>query len=208
MFILFLATKTSISFTINNTGYQLNEILASYTGDLSACLANCSNQGFCVLDSLMNKYICQCNQYRMGKACQTDLRPCSSNPCLNNGTCSNINNDTSFECECQNPNLFYGIYCENKLDLCQNNTNVCASPSQGYCIVNGSQPMCKCLMGYTGVRCENKSTFLVVRKYIIDLSTLIAIIVLISFMLLVLFFDYTRYFMKIKPIKKSTKSVR
>jgi hypothetical protein len=157
----------------------------------------------------MNKYICQCNQYRSGKACQTDTRPCSSNPCLNNGTCSNLNNnDTSFECTCQNSNLFYGIYCENKFDLCQNNTiDVCVSPNQGYCFMNGSQPMCKCILGYSGVRCEIVSTFLTVRKYIIDSSTILAIIVLICFLLMVLFFDYTRYFMSIKPIKKKTKKV-
>jgi hypothetical protein len=183
---------------------------------LSACLVNCSNQGFCLLDSLMNKYICQCDQYRMGKACQTDTRPCSSNPCLNNGTCSNIKNDTSFECECPESNLFYGIYCENKLDLCQNmHNNVCVSPSQGYCIVNGSQPMCKCILGYSGVNCEIVSTFLVVRKYIIDLSTLIAIIVLGSYIVLVIFFDLTKYFMnkkkdlrKSKPPKKKSNKLR
>ncbi len=203
-FIFYIASQTSISFSINSTGTQINSVLTTYTGDLSACLSNCSNQGVCILDSLMNKYICQCFQYRKGVACQTDSRPCSSNPCLNNGTCSNINNDTSFECTCQESNLFFGIYCENKLDLCQNNTNVCASPNQGYCIMNGSQPMCKCMMGYSGIRCEIISTSLVVRKYIIDSSTIITIIVLASYIVFVVFLDCTKYFIikkKRQPIK-------
>jgi hypothetical protein len=196
-------------FSLGNHGIELNEILANYTGDLSACLANCSNHGFCKFDSVMNKYMCQCDQYRMGRACQTDSRPCSSNPCLNNGTCSNMNNDTSFECTCQDSNLFYGIYCENNLDLCQiNNTNVCVSLSQGYCIMNGSQPMCKCLMGYSGVNCEVISTFVIIRKYIVDSSTIITIIVLIGFILTVLFFDYTKYFVMNKPLKKKPRIKR
>ena len=111
----------------------------------------------------------------MGRACQTDSRPCSSNPCLNNGTCSNINNDTSFECTCQNPNLFYGIYCENKLDLCLNNTDICYM-NQGYCVMNDTQPVCKCLMDYYGAKCELMSSSLVVRKAIINVSTIIVIV--------------------------------
>ena len=73
-----------------------------------------------------------------------------------------------------------GIYCENKFDLGKLNTNnVCVSPNQGYCIMNESQPMCKCIT---------------VRKYIVDSSTLIAIIVIASHMVLMIFLDCSRYF--------------
>jgi hypothetical protein len=194
----------SLLFTSNNAGSQLNGVLSSFTGDLSGCLGNCSNQGLCVLNSLQ-QFICHCNEYKTGKACQNDLRSCSSNPCLNNGTCSNImnNNETSFQCFCQS-NLYYGAYCENKIDLCLNNTDIC-SKNQGYCIVNDTKPECKCLMGYSGTKCEILSTSLVVRKAIINASSIIAIIVFAFLVILIIAFDYTKFFLMKQPAKKITK---
>jgi hypothetical protein len=179
-------------FSTNNAGVELNNVLTNYTGGLSECLANCSHQGICVLNSF-EQYVCQCNQFRMGASCQTDSRPCSSNPCLNNGTCSNLNNSTSFYCTCQNPDLFYGIYCENKKDLCKNNAEKCFK-SQGFCIMNETQPLCKCFIDYSGSNCEIMSTSLFVRKSIINVSTLIAILVLVIFIVLLFCFDFTKYF--------------
>ena len=149
----------------------------------------------------MQQYICQCNQYRTGSACQSDSRPCSSGPCLNGGICYDTMNETSFECTCQS-NLFYGIYCENKADLCKNST-VCFN-NQGYCVMNGSQPVCKCKLDYSGMNCEIMSTSLIVRNSIINVATIIAIICLVCLILLILFFDYTKYFLmnKKKLIKK------
>ena len=185
--------NVSSIFNPNNAGNILNDILSNYTGDLSACLINCSNQGFCKLNSLQ-QYICECNQYRTGGACQSDSRPCSNNPCLNNATCLNVMNQTEFQCQCSNPNLYYGIYCENKFDLCQN-SSVCINTNQGYCIVNGTQPLCKCLMGYSGVNCEILSTELVAIKVITKTTTIIAIVVMGCFVIVVIIFDYTKYFL-------------
>jgi hypothetical protein len=198
-----ITTTTTINtaslFSTNRTGSQLNEVLTNYTGDLSACLANCSNQGICTQNSLQ-QYICECSQYRTGKSCQSDTRPCSSNPCLNNGLCIDTNNQTSFQCIC--PSLFYGTYCENKRDLCLN-SSICFN-NQGYCKMNGSQPMCKCIMGYSGVNCEILSSSLAVRKSIINAATIIAIIVITCYILTIIGFDFTKYFLlkeKKKPIK-------
>ena len=104
-----LNIDVSSFFTLNNTSSQLNGVLTTYTGDLSGCLANCSNQGMCVLNTFQH---CKCDKYKTGKACQFDVRSCSSNPCLNNGTCSHSMNiiKTSFQCMCQN-NLYFGTYC-------------------------------------------------------------------------------------------------
>ena len=192
---------SSISSTTTQPSNQFlgNSVLTTYTGDFSACLANCSNQGLCILDS-SQQYICECNQFRIGSACQSDSRPCSSGPCLNGGICSDTINDTSFECTCQS-NLYYGRHCENKIDLCLN-SSVCFN-NQGYCIMNGSQPVCKCKIDYSGVNCEIMSNSLIIRKSIIDASTIIAIIVLVSFAMMILCLDYTKYFlMKDKKIFK------
>jgi len=191
------AINASSLFSQNNTGGQVNNVLKTYTGDLSACLANCSNQGLCTLNS-MQQYICQCNQFRTGSACQSDSRPCSSGPCLNGGICNDTMNETSFECTCQS-NLFYGIYCEKKVDLCKNST-VCFN-NQGYCIMNGSQPVCKCKLDYSGINCEIISNSLMVKKCIINASTIIAICFLVCFAIMVLCCDYTKYFL----IKKNNK---
>jgi hypothetical protein len=39
-------------------------------------------------------------------------KPCASNPCQNNGTCTDVGTD-SFECTC--PEGFEGIICEGKV---------------------------------------------------------------------------------------------
>ena len=175
---------------INISTLANNNILITYTGDLSACLANCSNQGVCILNS-EQKYVCHCNQYRTGSACQSESLPCASYPCLNGGVCSNTNNDTTFQCMCVN-NLYYGANCENKLNLCLNST-VCFN-NQGYCIMNDTQPVCKCKQYYSGVNCETISSSLATRKNIINASTVIAIITLVCFVITVFCMDFTKYF--------------
>jgi len=198
----YVTINASSLFNTNSTGGQLNQVLSNYTGYLSACLANCSNQGICTLNSLQ-EYICQCNQNRTGSACQSDTRPCSSNPCLNNGLCIDTNNQTSFQCNC--PSLFYGIYCENKIDLCQN-SSICFN-NQGYCKLNGSQPVCICIMGYSGVNCEILSTFLVVRKFVLTTASIIAIIVITCYIFTIIGFDLTKYFLIKQPVKRPKKRI-
>ena len=189
-----MTSTTDTSTTTTTTPLKIlfnNSVLQGYTGDLSSCLANCSNQGICVLDS-QNKFKCQCSQFRAGASCQSDTRPCASSPCLNNGTCSNMNNFTSFECTCQNE-LFYGRFCENKLDLCLNSTS--CIKDQGYCQMNGSQPICKCFLGYFGIKCEMVSASLIIRKSMISAATLIAIIIMVCYAITILCFDFTKYFL-------------
>jgi hypothetical protein len=79
------------------------------------------------------------------------------------------------------------------VDLCLNNTELCIK-GQGYCIVNGTQPACKCLKEYSGIKCEIQSTSLAVTKAIISAATIIVIIVLAWFIILVLCCDFIKYF--------------
>ena len=105
--------------------------------------------------------------------------------------CIDTNNQTSFQCDC--PSLFYGIYCENRIDLCLN-SKICFN-NQGYCKVNGSQPVCNCIMGYSGVNCEKTSSSLAVRKSIINVATIIAIIVITGYIFTIIGFDFTKYYL-------------
>ena len=98
---------------------QIKDLLQSQS-DLSSCLANCSNRGVCKLDLLKHVYYCECDDFFTGNLCQSDIRPCTrSNKCLNNGTCLNINL-TLTSCQCPENGLYYGQYCENRRNLCEN----------------------------------------------------------------------------------------
>ncbi len=88
----------------------------------------------------------------MGKSCQTNSNPCSRwNKCLNNATCLNLNS-TSFECKCPSSGIYYGEYCENRINSCENVT--CSN--HGYChlLQNQTQTKCKCNNGYSGETCD------------------------------------------------------
>ena len=66
----------------------------------------------------------------------------------------------------------------------------------------------KCKKEYSGINCEIMSTALVVRNAIINVTSLIAIIFIVCFILLILFFDYTKYFVMSKRNKMNVKVKR
>ena len=57
---------------------------------------------------LMAICICLYNVYVSGKFCDQKIKPCSSNPCKNHGTC--IEYDAGYQCMCQV--TFAGLHCE------------------------------------------------------------------------------------------------
>ncbi|CAF1040129.1 unnamed protein product, partial [Brachionus calyciflorus] len=129
--------------------------------DVNYCIQNCSNNGKCkVLDSL--KYVCECNENYVGSTCQYKTLPCSSNPCLYNGTCENILLENSYKCEClkdKNQNeIYYGQNCEFKSNPCQNET--CSN--NGYCFDSENNAKCKCFSMFSGEKCEIKSKEIIV----------------------------------------------
>ena len=168
---------------------QIINILVS-SKDISSCLSNCSNQGVCKL-SINQTYMCECNGNFQGKSCQTDNRPCSqSNKCLNNGMCVNSLNLTSFSCTCPEGGPFYGQYCENMINLCENET--CSM--HGYCTQIQSEIQCKCYNGFEGENCEIESSSVKAVKNVQWTTTIIAILFLALFWIVIISNDLLNFF--------------
>jgi len=166
------------------------------------CLLNCSNNGYCDLDSTTNeKLICSCDQYHSGESCNQDLRKCSNlNQCLNNGICTNIQINMSyydFNCTCQDP--YYGRHCELKINKCKN----IDCSRQGICIQNETTTYCNCFKGYSGRICEIISVELKKIKTINNVSAYVSIIFMILFFILIILFDLLYYWKSIKIYLKN-----
>jgi hypothetical protein len=151
-------------------------------------------------------YECGCNTYFGGSACQYDSRPCSLGPCLNNGTCTNVqglNSTLSFECECQN--TYYGMYCEKQIDICQNQT----CNGKGYCFNSQNSPKCKCFSGFSGNECELTSTFVkIVRPTFQITTTLICSIVIGATILTIVSSDLWSIFITKRKTHKTSLKTR
>ncbi|RNA17391.1 eyes shut -like protein [Brachionus plicatilis] len=199
-------TSTSTSTTTNsiNTSsiiffediFEMNQIniekiteLFTLKIDINNCLLNCSNNGKCRLNS-ESKYVCECVDDFIGDRCQHNTRPCYLNRCRNNATCIENSLNKIYSCECFTENnqtsLYYGIYCEKKIDVCSNET--CSN--HGYCKEENNAPICVCFYMYSGDKCENESEELKKNKMIVKTTTIIAIIVLISFFIIILCCDF------------------
>ena len=179
------------------TTSQASELL-SLNYDLSGCVVNCSNNGMCQF--VTSKFICLCDSsYLTGSACEIDTRPCSSNLCLNNGTCvdySNANrfnmsstignNSTAFYCLCDE--YHEGLNCEIKKNICQNET--CSS--NGNCVDLENKAKCECFRMYSGDRCEIQSVEMQTLKVIITTASIIAFISLILLFCLMFSLDITK----------------
>ncbi|CAF1012454.1 unnamed protein product [Brachionus calyciflorus] len=182
--------------------FNLNKVfdLLKMDLDLNDCLTNCSNQGVCKYFKNINKYKCDCDVGFFGDSCNKDLNPCSSNPCLNDGVCTHISK-SSFKCECSS-NYYDGDFCEKEIDLCQNET--CSS--QGRCTVQNQKSKCICFKSFYGDKCQNESYELIVTKRIIKTASIIAIIVLVTFFLILILFDITNIFCPSKKKLRKRKS--
>ncbi|XP_033097580.1 fibropellin-1-like [Anneissia japonica] len=150
-----------------NTGYCLNggtcrfDILTAsamcicnndFTGNrcdtaLIGCnMFPCQNQGTCI--SVTGSYFCVCPPGYAGINCETPpVSPCSTNLCLNGGTCTDVS-ATAFVCTCVVG--FTGVFCETALTGC--NTFPCQN--QGTCISVTGSYFCVCPPGYAGINCE------------------------------------------------------
>ena len=159
--------------------------------DISACLLNCSNNGFCQPDGKSGFY-CECFKNFTELTCNRDMRFCSKLQCLHNGTCNDIIDKEkkiySFNCTCSFP--FFGQRCENKIDLCKDKQ--CSR--QGLCkIVNNTFPFCQCFNGYSGDNCEIEETRIKVVKAVSNTSAIVSLVVIGCFILGIMVLDFQSY---------------
>ena len=192
------STSTPNMVIAPNVTFNLNQLSSAQTiqllnsnYDMGGCIVNCTNHGSCVFDSANNKFVCACDAYYTGTACEIDTRPCSSSPCLNNATCVDLfsNSSTSvFSCEC---GISYeGVYCQNKINVCANET--CSS--NGVCEDVNSLPKCKCFSMYEGDKCSTQSNQLKTIQSLISMTSIIAIIVIVCFYLMIIVMDLITFF--------------
>lgn len=182
----------------------LIDILTS-TIDITDCLSNCSQNGICKYLQIYDKFSCNCDSFFSGTTCSSDTRPCSKNPCLNNGTCVQNLTDptqTSYYCEC---GVYYkGKKCESKINVCENET--CSG--HGSCVDENNEPKCKCFNSFYGKQCETMSEGLVRIKAVTSFATITAIIIICLFYLMFIAMDLTRIYLIEKRYKRHNKKKR
>ncbi|CAF1683348.1 unnamed protein product, partial [Adineta ricciae] len=66
----------------------------------------CNKHGTCIPNN-SNSFTCKCDAGFVGSTCNQELDECASNPCLNNGTCTDLEN--GFLCRC--PPEWNGTVC-------------------------------------------------------------------------------------------------
>ncbi|XP_033097581.1 fibropellin-3-like [Anneissia japonica] len=153
----------------------LLSFVSSVIGQVVTCGLNygtCPNDGTCISSGTAFK-------------CQGD--PCSSNPCLNGGTCTNTDNGGAYSCNCNtaykglNCNMPVGNIFADDVDMFVSGTQVdelnrklqtileniaiigapCSSGpclNGGTCMNSGTTYMCSCSNGFNGNRCETSTT--------------------------------------------------
>ena len=212
------SSKINITELINileNRTFQLDlksdsslptQLLESSNLDINNCVSNCSNQGFCKLNSQnRNQFECLCVSNFTGSKCELDKRLCSQNPCLNSIKCDDILKPTKlpstyeydFKCHCKS-DLFYGKRCESKINLCQNETcsgnGICKVIQTGQDGLNETIK-CECfgLNDFEGEKCETKSTKRKTIETTIKTTAWIAISSVILFYSFIFVMDFHKF---------------
>ena len=166
--------------------------------DIADCLLNCSNNGVCAIELVYVlgqgelKVGCDCNEHFDGSACEEDMRICASSPCVNNATCVDVISNTTYDFECQCAPFYVGLYCENEIDVCANET--CSL--NGRCSNVNKQPVCECFELYSGEHCQIESNTIKAIKTARFTTSLLAILILVSFYLLFILLDLCTWYEK------------
>nr|XP_033813216.1 protein jagged-2-like isoform X2 [Geotrypetes seraphini] len=118
--------------------------------DLNSCgsLQPCQNGGTCT-NTEPDQYECLCPEGFYGRNCEKSEFSCLSSPCLNRGTCQEM--DSAFQCLCA-PG-WTGTLCEVDVDECQHapclHARVCKNLIGGY--------FCDCHEGWSGLNCDTST---------------------------------------------------
>ncbi|CAF1141177.1 unnamed protein product, partial [Brachionus calyciflorus] len=206
-------SPTKITFAISTQRSTLNvfnSTLLAYLETSNIMSSNLNSYSFFqttpenLIFKIDEKNIQQINEFLLLKVdltdcvgCHVDTRPCSSNPCRNNGTCINNLINKTYNCECFD-HLFYGINCELKKNVCENET--CSN--NGVCYDYHNEPKCKCNSLYNGTKCEILSDELILIKSVIKTSSIIAIAILLLSYVTIALNDISNLFLKQSPKNK------
>ncbi|XP_059475497.1 low-density lipoprotein receptor-related protein 1 isoform X2 [Neocloeon triangulifer] len=133
------------------------------------CSNHCMHGGTCrILPNTMQH--CVCPERYSGKRCEVDLCKtkqmrlelctgsvdrCPHLPCRNGGSCVEIRDSAVCRCPSTWVGTDCGLYVSYKDNAC---VNYCHH--DGVCVLDApdAQPICRCLDGWTGPRCDNKAT--------------------------------------------------
>lgn len=122
-----------------------------YEGDCES--QPCLNGGLCLTDTSTGEFHCECPAGFQGDFCQEEIDHCSSSPCKNNGTCTNLG--SGYSCAC--PNNTRGESCQHAdpclSSPCRNGGN-CSWPLNGT-----TEYECDCVLrlenGFSGENCTS-----------------------------------------------------
>lgn len=93
--------------------------------------------------------MCQCSLGYTGHLCETDINECESNPCLNDGICTDLVG--GYSCNCADTG-FEGDNCEIDIDECAMSVEYCGG--LGRCINQPGTFKCICQDSFCGAYCN------------------------------------------------------
>ncbi|UJR19602.1 hypothetical protein I4U23_022736 [Adineta vaga] len=164
------------------------------------------------------------NSTNIGFYCNISGTICNiQNPCLNNGTCKNLNNNQDYTCSC--PLDFSGKNCQIDRRLCKANTCLnngncsilfkstfhctCSPGYEGVCRSLLLGYKCECLIGsYSGQHCENVATRIIIYRIVAKSFAYIAILAMITVALFVIIMDILKYRFGIDPTRREIEQIR
>eukprot|EP01065_Artemidia_motanka_P041243 TRINITY_DN5312_c0_g1_i1.p1 TRINITY_DN5312_c0_g1~~TRINITY_DN5312_c0_g1_i1.p1 ORF type:complete len:3109 (+),score=985.10 TRINITY_DN5312_c0_g1_i1:86-9412(+) len=102
---------------------------------------------------------CVCKSGWRGKRCDSNINACApSNPCLNGGVCSDLQQGLGFTCDCGDPTKWAGEVCSINVDNCAGVS--CSNHGTCYDLTDPAdigKRRCECLPGWEGVDCETNT---------------------------------------------------